>query len=91
MDWGELLGQTLIGAVGFVQMQKWMEIENPTTLRFTIRGDIRDLSPDTTRSWLRALDTAIQNFAMMDNHALRDQGTMVREIMIEEAERRDNL
>jgi hypothetical protein len=88
MGWQETLAAGLKGGALALMRSKWAEIENPNTLRYAIRGDIRGLSEDDIRTLVRDLDQEIHLHSLdRDERNLRDQKTMVKELLIEEANR----
>jgi hypothetical protein len=86
MGWGDILGEGLLHAATVLTTSKWMEIKDLSTLRYTIRGDIRSMSGETIEGLVRALDTQIRGYTMMGERGLHDQGIIMKELLIEEAE-----
>jgi hypothetical protein len=88
VDWGEILGKAVEGLVGTaaftILVNNWMKIGDPSTLKYTIRNDIRDLSVKDVKMIESALKSMINN----SQSDARNRAMMVKEILIEEAERK---
>ena len=86
---GEVLGAGLGAAAVTAVIKRWMEIDDPTTLRLTIRNDLRnnDFKADSVELMVNSLKGTIRNFATMGDRRSHNKAILVQETLIEEAER----
>ncbi|MCA9243659.1 MAG: hypothetical protein KDA32_06895 [Phycisphaerales bacterium] len=70
-----------------ILIKTWSEIDDPTLLRMKIRDFLREVGSRRVQSLVDSLTSSIRNFQMINEPESRDRLIVVRETLIEEANR----
>lgn len=84
---GKIAGETVKYSGVYLTLQSWVEESDTSHLRYLIRDALRGLSRDEVRAYLRTLDTIKQQASAAGKYKVCQKIVVVREIIIEEAER----